>query len=288
MSTYYDIKETIRINDIENHEETLDVFVNHLVALGTLMLQDNTSINRLQIAVDGEKREFSGNTISEEFHNIIRSTNEASSSVSAVLDYNYYDYGGFTINGGGSMQWVSGSSMFDLEEHMAKLNDEQRVGLFYSFYNKADCSETAGQLAAYGEKNGKLYNGTVEVKAITDLPDGVWYSHTTAVIYDEENVENINEVGAICQEMTKFSSSDELTVNDNEISFYLNNLELKNNDDLVEFAGLCQKLLKATNGECCGADELNLTDLVSDDGRIVNIKIDVDNGYEISIQSTDF
>ena len=288
MSTYYDIKETIRINDIENHEETLDVFVNHLVALGTLMLQDNTSINRLQIAGDGEKREFSGNTISEEFHNIIRSTNEASSSVSAVLDFNYYDYGGFTINRDGSMQWVSGSSMFDLEEHMAKLNDEQRVGLFYSFYNKADCSETAGQLAAYGEKNGKLYNGTVEVKAITDLPDGVWYSHTTAVIYDEENVENINEVGAICQEMTKFSSSDELTVNDNEISFYLNNLELKNAAELVEFAGLCQKLLKTTNGECYGADELNLTDLSSDDGRIGNIKIDADNGYEIRIQSTDF
>ena len=108
------------------------------------------------------------------------------------------------------------------------------------------------------------------------------------VIYDEENVENINEVGAICQEMTKFSSYDELTVNEEGISFYLNNLELKNAAELVEFAGLCQKLLKATNGECCGADELNLADLASDDGRIVNIKIDADNGYEIKIQTTDF
>ena len=288
MSTYYDIKETIRIIDIENHEETLDVFVNHLVALGTLMLQENASINRLQVMVDGEKREFSGNTISEEFHNIIRATNEASSSVSAVLDYNYYDYGGFTINGDGSMQWVSGSSMFDLEEHMAKLNDEQRDCLFYSLYNRADCSETSGQLAAYGEKKGKMYNGIVKAETTATLPDGVWYSHPTAIVYDVEDVKNIEEVESICDQMTKFSNSDELTVKGNEISFYLNNLELKNDAELVEFAGLCQKLLKATNGECYSATELNLADLDSDDGRIVNIKIDADNGYEIKIQSTDF
>ena len=286
MSIHYDIKETIRIADTENNYETFCVFINHLLQLGTKILDDNARIHKIQIIADDNKKEFSGETITEDYQELVRAVKEAT-SIEAVLDYDYWQYVGFTIVDG-NIEWDKSSDLFDIEEHMSTLNDAQLDGLFYSFYNKADCSETAGQLAAHGEKNGNFYNGIVEAKDISVLPNGVWYSHPTAIVYDVEDVENIEEVESICDAMTKFSSYDELTVNDNEISFYLNNLELKNNDDLVEFAGLCQKLLKATNGECYGADELNLTDLVSDDGRIGNIKIDVDNGYEISIQSTDF
>lgn len=286
MSIHYDIKETIRIADTENNYETFCVFINHLLQLGTKILDDNARIHKIQIIADDNKKEFSGETITEDYQELVRAVKEAT-SIEAVLDYDYWQYVGFTIVDG-NIEWDKSSDLFDIEEHMSTLNDAQLDGLFYSFYNKADCSETAGQLAAHGEKNGNFYNGIVEAKDISVLPNGVWYSHPTAIVYDVEDVENIEEVESICDAMTKFSSYDELTVNDNEISFYLNNLELKNNDDLVEFAGLCQKLLKATNGECYGADELNLTDLVSDDGRIVNIKIDVDNGYEIKIQTTDF
>lgn len=286
MSIHYDIKETIRIADTENNYETFCVFINHLLQLGTKILDDNARIHKIQIIADDNKREFSGETITEDYQELVRAVKEAT-SIEAVLDYDYWQYVGFTIVDG-NIEWDKSSDLFDIEEHMSTLNDAQLDGLFYSFYNNADCSETAGQLAAYGEKNGQMYNGIVKAETIATLPNGVWYSHPTAIVYDVEDVENIEEVESICDAMTKFSSYDELTVNDNEISFYLNNLELKNNDDLVEFTGLCQKLLKATNGECYGADELNLTDLVSDDGRIVNIKIDVDNGYEIKIQTTDF
>ncbi len=290
MSIYYDIKEHIIISDTEKHDETHDVFINHIVNLGTAMLNDNATVIRLQVVTDNVKREFAGETLTGDFHEIVRAVKGAS-SVDAVLDYGYYEYGGLAITDG-SIKWEAAPDMFDIREHLeeriSKGGNEYLNGLFYSLHNRADCSETAGEVVAYGEKNGHLYTGAIESKAISALPDGVWYSPTTAVIYDEENVENIDEVAVICQEMTKFSSSDELTVNGNGISFYLNNLELKNDTELVEFAGLCHKLLKATNGECYGADELNLADLSSDDGRIVNIKIDADNGYEISIQSTDF
>lgn len=286
MSIHYDIKETIRIADTENNYETFCVFINHLLQLGTKILDDNARIHKIQIIADDNKKEFYGETITEDYQELVRAVKEAT-SIEAVLDYDYWQYVGFTIVDG-NIEWDKSSDLFGIEEHMSTLNDAQLDGLFYSFYNKADCSETAGQLAAYGEKNGQMYNGIVKAETTATLPDGVWYSHPTAIVYDVEDVENIEEVESICDAMIKFSSYDELTVNDNEISFYLNNLELKNNDDLVEFAGLCQKLLKATNGECYGADELNLTDLVSDDGRIVNIKIDADSGYEISIQSTDF
>ena len=286
MSIHYDIKETIRIADTENNYETFCVFVNHLLQLGTKILDDNARIHKIQIVTDGEKNEFSGDTITEDFQKLVRTAKEAA-SIEAVLDYDYWQYVGFTIVDD-NIEWDKSSDLFDIEEHMSTLNDAQLDGLFYSFYNNADCSETSGQLAAYGEKNGKMYNGIVKAETTATLPDGVWYSHPTAIVYDVEDVKNIKEVESICDQMTKFSCYDELTVNGNEISFYLNNLELKNNDDLVEFAGLCQKLLKATNGECYGADELNLADLASDDGRIVNIKIDADNGYEIKIQTTDF
>ena len=286
MSIYYEFKENIRIADTEKSYEAFCVFVNHLLKLGAEIIDDNARIHKIQIIADDNKKEFSGEIITEDYQELVRAVKEAT-SIEAVLDYDYWQYVGFTIVDG-NIEWDKSSDLFDIEEHMSTLNDAQLDGLFYSFYNKADCSETAGQLAAHGEKNGNFYNGIVEAKDISVLPNGVWYSHPTAIVYDVEDVENIEEVESICDAMTKFSSYDELTVNDNEISFYLNNLELKNNDDLVEFAGLCQKLLKATNGECYGADELNLTDLVSDDGRIVNIKIDVDNGYEIKIQTTDF
>lgn len=286
MSIHYDIKETIRIADTEKSYEAFCVFVNHLLKLGAEIIDDNARIHKIQIIADNNKKDFSGETITENYQELVRAVKEAT-SIEAVLDYDYWQKGGFTITNG-KIIWDESADLFDLANYISTLDNEQRDGLFYSLYNYADCSETAGQLAAYGEKNGNMYNGIVKAETTATLPNGVWYSHPTAIVYDVEDVENIEEVESICDAMTKFSSYDELTVNDNEISFYLNNLELKNNDDLVEFAGLCQKLLKATNGECYGADELNLTDLASDDGRIVNIKIDVDNGYEIKIQSTDF
>ena len=286
MSIHYDFKENIRIADTEKSCEAFCVFVNHLLKLGAEIIDDNARIHKIQIIADDNKKEFSGETINKDYQKLVRAVKEAT-SVEAVLDYDYWQKGGFTI-ANGKIIWDETADLFDIAEYISKLDDEQRNGLFYSLYNYADCSETSGQLAAYGEKNGKMYNGIVKAETIATLPNGVWYSHPTAIVYDVEDVENIEEVESICDAMTKFSSYDELSVNGNEISFYLNNLELKNDAELVEFVGLCQKLIKATNGECYGADELNLTDLASDDGRIVNIKIDADSGYEIYIQTTDF
>ena len=286
MSIHYDFKETIRIADTEKSYEAFCVFVNHLLKLGAEIIDDNARIHKIQIIADNNKKEFSSETITKDYQELVRAVKEAA-SVEAVLDYDFWQKGGFTI-ANGKIIWDESADLFDIAEYISKLDDEQRDGLFYSLYNYADCSETSGQLAAYGEKNGKMYNGIVKAETIAILPNGVWYSHPTAIVYDVEDVENIEEVESVCDAMTKFSSYDELSVNGNEISFYLNNLELKNDAELVEFAGLCQKLLKATNSECYGATELNLADLISDDGRIVNIKIDADSGYEIHIQTTDF
>lgn len=290
MSIHYDIREHIIITNTEERQDIQDVFANHLIRIGTAMLDDYANIHKFQVIIDGENKEFSGKTLTADFHEIIRAVKSAS-SIDAVMDYGYYQYGGFVISNN-SIQVKEYADMFDIKEHIengvAEYGNEYLNGLFYSIYHNVDCSEDAGVVNAYGEKDGNLYTGDIESKIITTLPDGVWYSPTTAVIYDQEDVENINDVAYICQEMTKFSSYDELEVNENSISLYLNNLELKNNDELVKFVELCKQLTKATDGESFGTDELGLTDLSSDDGRIVNIKINEDGTHQISIQSTDF
>lgn len=280
MSIYYDIKEHLIIKNTEEHAETADVFTNHLVRLGSSILDDNARVHKLQVITDGEKREFSGETLTENFHSIIRAIKEAS-SVEAILDYGYYYYVSYECN----------PDPFIITEHFDEFikeeGKESLSGLFYSMYNNADCSDTAGAVVAYGEKDGHLYTGNVESRIIETLPDGIWYSPQTAVVYDEDNVKNIEEVAEICEAMTKFSSYDELRIDGNSISFYLNNLELKNDNELNEFIDLCIRIMNVTNGECW-ADTHGFTDLNSDDGRVVHVEISEDGSHEISIQSVDF
>ena len=215
MSIHYDFKETIRIADTEKSYEAFCMFVSHLLKLGAEIIDDNARIHEIQIIADDNKKEFSGETITKDYQELVRAVKEAA-SVEAVLDYDYWQKGGFTI-ANGKIIWDESADLFDMAEYISKLDDEQRDGLFYSLYNHADCSETPGQLAAYGEKDGRLYTGDIENKTIDELPDGVWYSHVTAVVYDEDNVKNIEEVASICEAMTKFSSYDELEVNGNSI-----------------------------------------------------------------------
>ena len=281
MSIYYDIKEHIIIKNTADQEESLSVYSHRLARIGGLMLEDCAEFRKLIVISDGKKREFSGNSITKKFHDIMRAINRAD-SVEIIADYSYHRYGLSAIC----------PEALDYTDYLDGVIKECGVeglnGLFYSIYNNADCSDDAGAIVAYGEKNGTLYIGAVEGKTVDALPEGVWYSPQTAVIYDpmEDGLMNIEEIEPICREMTKFSSYDELEVDEDGILFYLNNLELKNNSELTEFIGLCKKLLKATDGEAC-ASELGLTDLKSDDGRIVTVKINDDGTQEIVLYSVE-
>lgn len=277
MSVYYDIREHIIINSTAEQEESLAVYSHRLARIGALMLEDCAKFRKLVVITDGKKRDFSGNTMTKKFHDIIRAINRAD-SVEIIADYGYHRYGLSAIC----------PEALDFTDHLDNLIKECGVecldGLFYSIYNNADCSDDAGAIVAYGKKNGTLFTGTVEGKTVDALPDGVWYSPQTAVVYEEES-ENAEEIEAICREMTKFSSYDVLEAENNEVMFYLNNLELHNNDELVEFIGLCNKLLKATDGEAIA--DINLADLKNDDGRIAEVTYNDDGSYEIALYSAE-
>ena len=277
MSVYYDIREHIIINSTAEQEESLAVYSHRLARIGALMLEDCAKFRKLVVITDGEKSEFSGDTLNEKFHSIIRAMRSAE-SLEIIADYGYYHY---TTD-------IQGPDVFDiadfLDERIAEDGEDYLDGMFYSMYNNADCSSDAGAVVAYGKKNGAVYKGTIEKKTVNSLPDGVWYSPQTAVVYEEES-ENAEEIEAICREMTKFSSYDVLEVDGNAVEFFLNNLELHNNDELVEFIGLCNKLIKATDGEATA--DINLADLKSDDGRIAEVAYNDDGTYEIALYSAE-
>ena len=277
MSVYYDIREHIIIKDTNEHMELADMFIYRIACLGRSLLLDSGKIIQLTVVTDGEKSEFSGDTLNEKFHSIIRAMRSAE-SLEIIADYGYYHY---TTD-------VQGADVLDiadfLDERIAEDGEDYLDGVFYSMYNNADCSSDAGAVVAYGKKNGAVYKGTIEKKTVNSLPNGVWYSPQTAVVYEEES-ENAEEIEAICREMTKFSSYDVLEVENNEFMFYLNNLELRNNDELVEFIGLCNKLLKATDGEAIA--DINLVDLKNDDCRIAEVAYKDDGTYEIALYSAE-
>lgn len=277
MSVYYDIREHIIIKDTNEHMELADMFIYRIACLGRSLLLDSGKIIQLTVVTDGKKREFSGKTVTAKFHNIIRAMRSAE-NFEVIADYGYYHY---TTD-------VQGADVLDivnfLDERIAEDGEDYLDGMFYSMYNNADCSSDAGAVVAYGKKNGAVYKGTIEKKTVASLPDGVWYSPQTAVVYEEES-ENAEEIEAICREMTKFSSYDVLEAENNEVMFYLNNLELHNNDELVEFIGLCNKLLKATDGEAIA--DINLADLKGDDCSIAEVAYNDDGTYEIALYSAE-
>ncbi len=281
MSIYYDVLEHICISDTAEHEDTTGIFSYRLVRIGALMLDDCARFYRLRVITDGKKREFSGNTVTEEYHGIIRAIEEAK-SVEIVAEYGYYEY----------MLSVLNPGVLDIADHLNERIDEEGAdslkGMFYSMYHNADCSDNAGAIVAYGEKNGQLYTGQVKEKSIDVLPEGSWYAPFTDVQceLEKDEMKNVDEIEAICLEMTKFSSSDTLSVDDKGLSFFLNNHELHNNEELIEFIGLCRKLIRATDGKAC-AEELNLADLGGDDGKIVKIKINDDGTHEIFLCSVE-
>ena len=85
MSIHYDIREHIIITNTEERQDIQDVFANHLIRIGTAMLDDYANIHKFQVIIDGENKEFSGKTLTEDFHEIIRAVKTSSASYITVV-----------------------------------------------------------------------------------------------------------------------------------------------------------------------------------------------------------
>lgn len=277
MSIYYEVKEHLIIKDTVTHDNSISVFSHRLARFGGLVLEDCAKFIKLVAITDGEKREFSGDTMTKEFHDIMRAIGNAQ-SVEIIADYGYYRYGLSAIC----------PDILDfadyLDEGIKEGGTEFLDGLFYSLYNNADCSDDAGAVVAYGEKNGTVYTGMIEEKSVDSLPEGDWIA-PQSIVFCVEEPEKAEEIKSLLADAEKFCDCQECDNPFEEVEFYLDNIFLHNNDELVEFLGLYGEILKVIDRE--ETYPLEFADFGNDDGRIASVKINADGTHEILLRSAE-
>lgn len=279
MSVFYDVKEYLSVKEITEDNNTIFSLAKaHLAWLGWKLLSDCAYVNNISISFGKEKLVFSGDTITADFHHIIR-TVKNESSFELTMDYRYFWYG---YDGENSCDHLAISS------YLKHASPDEARHIFYTMYNNADCSDGAGVLCAYGEKSGKAYNGIIENKVISSFPgSGNWYSPKEAIICCPDIIDGLDmaAIKSIIEELGTLSSNDNITISDDELAYYMNNFEPKNVDDFKKFAYLAGRLIELTNGDCYACAEL--VDLADPIGRILKIDIKNSKSYTITLAAVD-
>ena len=83
--------------------------------------------------------------------------------------------------------------------------------------------------------------------------------------------------------MGKFSKADSLEVSAEagELSFFLNNLRIKNNAELKEFMNLYAKMIELTDGECSLTGEL--VDISAPDIKMLRFDVEADGAHNLEM-----
>ena len=290
MSIYYDVKETLSMRKItEKNAFTKELTRMHLAWLGWKLLSDSAYVNKLSLLCGEKKLVFSGEVITSDFHEIIRALDDAD-SFELIADYRYTSVGTelevalsrYTGLGTKLDVAMSYCDSFAISSYLEQAEKDEVQHIFYTMYNSADCGEGAGTLSAYGEKNGRVYNGIVEDRVISEFPQtGNWYAPKETVICEPESTEglDVNAIAKVIEELSTLSEGDHITVSEAEIAYYMNNFQPKTADDLKKFAYLAGKLKELANGECF--TDAELIDLDDPHGRI--LKFDIQNSEEFTI-----
>ncbi len=274
MSIFYEVFEHLVIEDTNKHDDELRITLSNLSQLGAWILDNRGSVGSLRVIADGEEYTFSGSVMTQAYHEALNAAREAE-KLEIIWDYAFSCY---------AME--VGPGPFALTEHLdevLKEDPESLDGLFYSAYNNADCSFCAGVVVAYGKKNGVMYTGEVPYVTADHISDGDWYTPLTAVVceLDETVGKDLEQIEKVCRELSKFSSYDSLEVSDDEFSFALNNLRIKNDAELKQFMKLYARLISLTGGECGLIGEL--VDVSGPDVQMLRFDVNADGTYTMEV-----
>lgn len=279
MSVYYTVKETLNVTEAAEENEMFQTLVHaHLTWLGWKLLQDRANVYQLSLSVGDQKFTFSGKTITSDFHELIRALKSAS-SFHLAMDYCYVWYGADP---------ETACDHLSISSYLEETEESERKGIFYTMYNYADCGDDVGVLCAYGEKNGKVYNGVVQEQEISEFPStGSWCTPKECVVCcpDELDGLNMDSILKVIDELSALSEGDNLTVSENELAYYMNQFEPKNADDFKKFVRLAGELLELTEGQCCFCAEL--VDWDDPYNRILKIDIEDREKYSITMAAID-
>jgi len=173
---------------------------------------------------------------------------------------------------------------FVMTEYLDECDDALFECLEYTMHNFADCSSdsSAGTLVAYEMRNSIIHRGIVEFSEVFHLPKfGVWRAPMTALMFEEiEIVEGSTErVRQICNKLMEVSQYDDFFLEDNMLTYAMNNALLETPEKLDGFVANVSELFSLL---CPSNDdnidnfgmEASFVDISLTGPNILNINID--------------
>lgn len=246
MSVIYEVREHLTVADSRRHREIVELMAWQLGMLGPIMMADEADVISLEVVADGRRLLFSGSEVTPRFHELLRAIRSARVlEVHAAyrytwrMKYEHLDPGPFAMSARCRVLGNEGPKALE--------------GLFYAMYHIAGCSDGAGALAAFGEKNGRFFNGRIEPRRISAFPEGgIWSAPRTAVAYEEEDLSGRDAEGIrqVCEALCAMSGESWFESGEEGIRFFLDGLTLESREEYERFVRLAAELIRLTEGEC--------------------------------------
>ncbi len=271
MSFNYTIKEHLMVNADENRTPARDhvpavwLMEKKLMALAGLVLIDEAKIYGMRLIADGKEYNYEPNDeITPEYKKIIAAMNNAADPDLSI----YYEYTHRV-----DRKFVEMAGPFELMEYLKKPDEQDDSSVFYSVWNSADCDGGFGVTVAYGERNGKKYNGTVGFERVPEVPEGNWEDLFLTVYFENERFDKgaLPEIKAICDEMKDLFQSVEVEADEDGISVILNYGSLRGTKDGERLIGYFKCLMEYMPAG--SSVEEQFFDVSSDDARLLGISL---------------
>lgn len=270
------IREYYRIENKSEFESTVKKIVHRFAKLGGLMLNGWAEVHRLWINADGTEYEFSGDTVTEDYHRIVREI-DSTSRLEIVAE--------FTFNNFVDTEIYLFSS--DIANHLDRLVRKNGInsldGIFYSMYQLTDDNLAVGELIAYGKSNGQIYTGDVDEDILDSLPEGNWTSSQVAVVRKPEPDELLFKLNLISIEMALLYSYDIDTILQSGMWYYSVDLSIKNESELADLVSEYYHTRDKAKNEHLVI--ISLVEETEKGCRIAHVGICDDGSYKILYQS---
>ncbi|MBE6772461.1 MAG: hypothetical protein E7547_10015 [Ruminococcaceae bacterium] len=270
------IKEYYHIENTTVYESTVKKIVHRFAKLGGLMLNGCAEVHRLWIKADGTEYEFSGDTVTEDYHRIVREIDSAN-HLEIVAE--------FTLNNFVDTEIYLFSS--DIADHLDRLVRKNGInsldGMFYSMYQLINNNLTAGELIAYGKNNGQIYTGNVDEDILDSLPEGNWTSSQVAVVRKPEPDELLFKPDWISVAMALLYGYNIDTILQSGMWYYSVDLSIKNESELAYLVSEYNRTKEDTRKERLVI--INLVEKTEKNCRLAHVGICDDGSYKILYQS---
>lgn len=240
------------------------------------MLNGWAEVHRLWIKADGTEYEFSGDTVTADYHRIVREIDSAN-HLEIVAE--------FTLNNFDDTEIYLFSS--DIADHLDRLIQKNGInsldGIFYSVCQLTDDNLTAGELIAYGKSNGQIYTGDVDEDILDSLPEGNWTYSQVAVVCKPEPDELLFKLDLISIEMALLCGYDVDTIFQSGMWYYPVDLSIKNESELADLVSEYNRTKDKSQNKHLVI--INLVEKTEKNCRLAHVGICDDGSYKILYQS---